>query len=237
MTRYEEIAALFEKDFTAGKYQVGDKLPTEEIMAKEYQVSRFTIRAAMDTLQQKGFISRRRRHGTIVTATKPKASFVQEMNSLDAFLQYDADTVLKPVSKKKLTLDHAMARFLNTNQGEAWAHIETIRYKNNDIPVCWTDLYVPWEMAGIASKLGKTSTPVYRLVEETYNVRAKDINAEIFAGILDERKSEALNVDNGSAAMIIIRRYVDEQGKLIEVSVSEHPAGLFTYSINLNRSS
>ena len=236
MTRYEEIAARFEKDFANNKYKVGDKLPTEEIMAKTYQVSRFTIRAAMDTLQQKGFISRRRRHGTIVTATKPKASFVQEMNSLDAFLQYDADTILMPVGKKKFITDHAMARFLDTSQGESWTHIETIRYKNGDTPVCWTDLYVPQDIAGIADKLGKSSTSVYRLIEETFNVRAKDINAEIFAGILDKRKSKALNVEDGSAAMIIIRRYVDEDGKLFEVSVSEHPAGLFTYSINLNRS-
>lgn len=236
MTLYEEIAELFEKDFKQEKYKVGDKLPTEEVMAKEYKVSRFTIRSAMETLQQKGMISRRRRHGTIVTATEPKASFVQEMNSLDAFLQYDSDTKIIPITKKKMVIDHAMARYLKANQGEEWTHIESIRYKNETIPVCWTDIYVPQDIAGITSKLGKTSTPIYQLIEKNYNLVAKDINAEIFAGILDKRKSEALNVEDGSAAMIIIRRYVDENGKLFEVSVSEHPAGLFTYSLNLNRS-
>ena len=100
MTRYEEIATLFENDFENNKYKVGDKLPTEEVMAKEYQVSRFTIRAAMETLQQKGFISRRRRHGTIVTSTKPKASFTRD-EPLDLFCNMTPTQSLCRWAKRK----------------------------------------------------------------------------------------------------------------------------------------
>ena len=64
---------------------------------------------------------------------------------------------------------------------------------------------------------------------------AADINAELFAGSLSQRKAEALEVAPGSPALIIVRRYRDRNGRLFEVSVSEHPAGRFSYSIDLMR--
>jgi DNA-binding GntR family transcriptional regulator len=119
--------------------------------------------------------------------------------------------------------------------GASWARIETIRTEAKRSPVCWSEIYVPVEFAGVAERIGKDTTPVFQLMEQIYGMHAVDINAELFAGSLSQRKAEALDVAPGSPALIIVRRYRDRTGRLFEVSISEHPAGRFSYSVDLKR--
>lgn len=52
---------------TSGEFKAGDKLPTEELLCKEYGVSRITIRRAISELTAQMLISPRRGVGTVVT--------------------------------------------------------------------------------------------------------------------------------------------------------------------------
>lgn len=53
---FEEIAAQLVREITEGKLTVGAKLPSERIMAEQYNVSRNVIREAFRVLEEKGFI-------------------------------------------------------------------------------------------------------------------------------------------------------------------------------------
>ena len=44
-----------------------------------------------------------------------------------------------------------------------------------------------------------------------------------------------LEVAEGTPALIIVRRYAETSGRNYEISVIEHPAGRFTYSMELKR--
>ncbi|MBU3087287.1 trehalose operon repressor [Clostridium gasigenes] len=56
-----------------GIYQVNDKLPSENILMKEYNVSRDTIRKSLNILEQNGYIQK----------TKGKGSFVLDINKFN----------------------------------------------------------------------------------------------------------------------------------------------------------
>jgi len=55
---YEEIAALVRRQIVAGELAVGDRLPSETRLALQFGVSRSTIREALRTLQESGFVER-----------------------------------------------------------------------------------------------------------------------------------------------------------------------------------
>ena len=65
-------------------------------------------------------------------------------------------------------------------------------------------------------------------------MRALEIHAEVLAGSLSNERADLLGVESKSPSLIMVRRYRDEQGLLLEVSVSEHPASRFSYSFNLS---
>ena len=233
--RYREIADCIQGEIAAGKWPVGEKLAPEQALASQYDVSRFTIREAMSRLEENGLISRQRRRGTVVTATHPVDQMVQKLGSMDELLQYAPQTRLKVLRTSVVEADVALAQMLPCSVGTRWARIETIRIEPKRSPVCWSDIYVPAEFVAVSERIGKDSVPVFQIMEQSYGMFAADINAEMLAGSLSQRKAEALEVAPGSPALIIVRRYRDRGGRLFEVSVSEHPAGRFSYSVDLKR--
>ena len=62
-----------------------------------------------------------------------------------------------------------------------------------------------------------------------------DVRVEIRAGLVPEALAEVLEVPAGSPSLQVVRRYFGEDRKVFEVSVSEHPAERYTYSIQLRR--
>ena len=66
---YNDILGKIEN----GIYQVNDKLPSENILMKEYSVSRDTIRKSLNILEQNGYIQK----------TKGKGSFVLDINKFN----------------------------------------------------------------------------------------------------------------------------------------------------------
>lgn len=63
---YMQIYTDYVTKINTGQYQVGDKLPSENSIATEYDVSRITSRKAMELLQQNGYIERTPGRGSFV---------------------------------------------------------------------------------------------------------------------------------------------------------------------------
>lgn len=66
MIKYKEIANIFVEKIKNGELRRGDRLPSEETLQRQFQVSRQTVRNAMQVLEIDGYISRRRGSGSYV---------------------------------------------------------------------------------------------------------------------------------------------------------------------------
>ncbi len=143
IARYREISQIILSDIEKGIWQVGDQLPSEQALSEKFSVSRFTIRSALDDLQNRGMISRRRRLGTIVTSSKPIELMIQEVRSVDELFQYPENTQREILQSVNLVPDVTLANFLQCDVGSRWTKIETIRRTHKKIAVCLTEIYVP----------------------------------------------------------------------------------------------
>lgn len=63
---YRQLAAIIENQIIKNVFQLGDLLPSESELIKEFQVSRTTVRLAMDLLTNAGLIKREQGKGTSV---------------------------------------------------------------------------------------------------------------------------------------------------------------------------
>ena len=55
---YYQLAGILREHIVSGKYHAGDRLPTEEALSKDYDVSRITIRQALAILVDQGYLYR-----------------------------------------------------------------------------------------------------------------------------------------------------------------------------------
>src|SRR5699024_6130870 len=69
MTKYEMIANKIRQRIREGVYSVGSLIPDQVSLAKEFGVSRMTVKKGMDILELEGLILRKRGAGTLVKKT------------------------------------------------------------------------------------------------------------------------------------------------------------------------
>lgn len=67
---YQQLADIIRNSITSGELKYGDKIPTEVELSEKYNVSRITVRAAINELVESGFLIKKQGKGTFVS--KPK---------------------------------------------------------------------------------------------------------------------------------------------------------------------
>jgi len=73
-SRYQTLAEKLQNDIEQGKYPVGVRLPSERVLAKEFDTTHVTIRQGVDILVRKGLVIREPGSGTYVNAQYEKAA-------------------------------------------------------------------------------------------------------------------------------------------------------------------
>jgi GntR family transcriptional regulator, arabinose operon transcriptional repressor len=66
MNKHARVFALLRRDIDAGRWAVGERLPSEAELVRTFGVSRITVTRAVRDLQQLGFVQRRTGAGTFV---------------------------------------------------------------------------------------------------------------------------------------------------------------------------
>jgi GntR family transcriptional regulator len=234
--RYQDVADALLAEIGAGTFAVGAMLPTELELCERFGVSRYTVREALRRLEAMGLVARRQGSGTVVQAAEPGEGYVQSLNTLSELLQYPPETRLHVTETEKIAVDKATARVLRCRVGAERVRVSGVRRIDaSGKPICWTDIYLLPEYAGVAAVIGKESRPVYSLVEEEFGEKVAQVAVEMFASGVPEKLAAALAVAPGTPAMTIIRRYTGKGNRVYEVSISVHPEDRFTYSIALKR--
>ncbi|MBL6078823.1 GntR family transcriptional regulator [Belnapia sp. T18] len=240
-TRWAIVAKVLTQRITEGTYPVGAVMPSEVELACHFGVSRSTVRAALDSLQGAGMISRRRNAGTRVEAQHPlrgPESYNQTLATVEDVAQYGAETERQVQQIETEPVDEALAELLGCPVGQAWLRVSSLRATRGAAaaPLCWTDVHVapvfaPLVRERIASYPGLVST----LIEEFAGHRTAEIRQRITAIGVPRRLAPALRTRPGASALEITRTYLDAKGRRFLLSRSIHPADRFAYESRLRR--
>ena len=235
LLRYQVIATELRTEIVSGTLEVGAMLPTEMELCARYDVSRYTVRAALRQLREEGLASMRRGSGTRVVAIAPKDTYVQSVNSLSELLRYpnttfelsDSGTVTPAPANAKRLCSPARLKLVPNFRRPPIHRKRTADLLAGNI----RHSRIRSDRATAADRTWAGS-PHHRK-------RAQGGDHQGTAG--DDRQSglpelaDRLDVEPGSAAMTIIRRYTAQDERVFETTVSVHPEGRFVYSLKMTR--
>jgi GntR family transcriptional regulator len=234
--RYMQIARDLRRAIAEGRYPVGAQLPTEHDLCRQLEVSRFTIREAIRVLSTAGLVRRKPRAGTLVAALPDDTRYTHGIGSLRDLFQYAQTTHFHYVYIGRLGLSKAQARVMSAKAGDEWIYAVALRRETaGGKPFCVTRLYLNPALKGIGQALRGSQGPVYSIIERDYGVRIGRVEQLISGSVLDGEDAANLGVPAGSAGLSIRRSYFDEDGRLVELADNVHPAGRFTYRMELRR--
>lgn len=234
--RYREIARSLLRDIETGRYAIGHRLPSEAALCARFNVSRYTVREALRRLQALGVIARRQGAGSVVTPRQAATPFVNSIDSVEGLLQYASTTQLDVISVEKIIVDGEQAKRMRCPRNSEWMHVAALRYADKlSPPICYTDLYIAPAFADVISHIGREQTAVYAMIEQRHGIRIQEALQDIEAATVDLNLATRLSLEVGDPMLMVRRRYFDDLGNLLELSMSAHPADRFRYEMTLQR--
>lgn len=233
---YVQVANDLIEQIAAGNYPVGSVLPKEMDLSASYGVSRQTVREALRQLRDAGLVARRRRAGTEVIATEMPLRYRQPIGSINDLLQYAEGTMATVVRRARVRCGVTLARMLDCPTGREWLLIETFRTRPDDPrPICLTKNYLNLDLHGIEEAIEDIVMPISAMIERRFGLRITAIEQTIQAVTLGKRDARLLLAKPGDPALRALRRYYDQDNRLIELSDAMHPGDRFTYTMRLQR--
>jgi len=234
--RYSEIEEVLREEIQSGVHKLGARLPTEHELCERFGVSRFTVRQALSRLRESGILDARPGIGTIVVSAADRVTFIQTLSSMEELLQYPAESYRQHLSVTRLEATPEQAVMLRCSPGQRWVRLKALRLaRPSSAPFASLDIYMLPKFAGVVDLPNPAGVSVVHQIEQLYGHRAAHAQIEIFVSRIDRQMSELLMVDEGDPALIILRRYRDDDGVIFLVTYSVHPENRFSLNIELEK--
>ena len=141
MPLYAQLEAVLRAQISEGVLRPGDPLPSEAVLGEQYGISRITVRAALQHLEQDGLLERQAGRGTFV-----KASQIEPWSCLTSFTEQMLRAGRTPTTRllklKALVDDPELAPVFRLAPGEPLVFIERLRLVDGH-PAALMRAYIP----------------------------------------------------------------------------------------------
>src|SRR6516165_5024468 len=165
---YAQVENVIMERISDGSLPAGSRLPSEDTLVEEYAVSRTTIRAAIQSLVQRGLVEIRRGKGTYVTHPK----ITQELTELTGFVEDMQALGRQPTAKvlhqQIVAANQVVARRLALPQGTPVVRIQRVRLADC-MPLSYDETYLPKELGEKVIADNLDTEPIFSLLEQKYN--------------------------------------------------------------------
>lgn len=219
-TKYETVVNLLEKEMLEGKYDVTRKLPTEEELMKRLEVSKNTIRKAIDVLVSKGYIYRVQGSGVFLREfSKLGCVDMKEMNGLTK--TYPSDKLESKVLKFSLIeADEKLASKMKCEVNTKVYYVKRIRYLNEE-PMDIEESYynkdvVPYLSEEICSK------SIYSYIIDDLKLKVGFADRVISCDKLNEEDAKLLNLEKDDPTLILNNTVFLTSGVVFDVSLEKY---------------
>jgi GntR family transcriptional regulator len=187
-----------------GSLPAGTRLPSEDSLVQEYAVSRTTIRAAIQSLIQRGLVEIRRGKGTFVTHPK----MTQELTELTGFVEdmeaLGRQPTAKVLDRQIVAASQLVARRLALPQGAPVVRIQRVRLADR-VPLSFDETYLPKELGEKLMADNLKTEPIFSLLEQKYHTPLVEAEYQLEAVCADATVAKALRIGVGSAIFLIER--------------------------------
>lgn len=229
---YFQIEQRVREKIEKKELKPGDLIPSEREFAEKYQISRMTVRQAINNLVNEGYLQRVRGKGTFVAVKK----FEKNVQRLTGFSEDMRSRGLEPetqvLSFKVIEADSLIASRLNVEEKSKVYHIERLRLADKE-PIayevfCMSADLVPdltWEVA---------EKSIFKYVEEI-GLSIISGTQELEAITANKREASILGIKIGAPILFIQQVSQLEDQQPLEYVKSYYRADRYKYKVEMVR--
>ena len=228
---YKQLSRSLNSAIQQGLLQPGDALMPERELATKLNMSRITVRKAIDQLVVIGMLKKRQGAGTVVSESVDLVLH-KNLSSLNSFTadmkKRGLESYSRIILREEGRASAKEALILNLNEEELVHRLNRVRYLVNE-PLLYEIAVIPASIISITSAIDDS---LYELLERK---KMNPITAKqnIHAIIANDNLADKLEISPGSAVLFVERRGKDANGRVVEYTQSYYRGDRYDYVVEL----
>jgi len=196
----DQINQIIRSRIQQGIYPAGSRLPSESTLAKEFSVSRTSIRNAMDSLVNEGVVIRRHGDGTFIN--KRSLQFRTQLMNLWSFPHLIEDSGYTPSTKILTTgmvqATEEIAAELEINPGSFLLEIQRLFFADSH-PVIFSRNFIPACLIKQQQNDADYSLSIYEFMHQFTLEELCYSTSDIRSILVDEELSKIFQLNIGTS--------------------------------------
>ena len=230
MLKYEKIAFDIKEDILSEKYKPNEQLPFEKELCEKYNVSKMTVKKALDLLVNDGLIIKIRGSGTFVKDITEKE--IQRIIEKKQFSGLTTTSIGHKVTSKVLEFKiinatKEIADILKIEEDEFIYFVHRVRYVD-DKAVVIEKTYIPLNLIP-GMKLADVKKSIYGYIKDKLGLNIQSAHSTVRAMKSDELDRKYLNLEKDEPILEVERVAYLDNGKVFEYSFSRHRYDKFEF--------
>jgi len=214
---------------------IEDPIPTEVDLSEHFNISRPTVRQAINALVVEGYLYRIKGKGTYIAKPKIKQDF---LTTLDNFNNEMRKKGLVPSTKildlKVVKSDDKVSSALNITLDADVIQLTRLRFADEE-PNVFVTTYLPYSKCPDIVKEDLHNSSLYEYLEKNYGLVIGRVVRTLEAISADEYEAELLAIEEGAPLQFFESIAYLEDGTAIEYSLAKYRGDRNKFTFELKR--
>lgn len=230
--RYHQVYITLRAWVRDGLYRPGDQIPTEPKLCEMFDVSRITIRKAIDHLAREGWLVRQQGRGTFVQLSASRIAASTDLDQVRREVAgIAAATEVIHLQIAEVLPDEETRASLALNEDERVqraSHVRTIK----GAPLGLITTFVPLDVARRVKPAEMARQPMFELLA-TAGFQPARADQYIGATLAGFEAAQALEVEVGAPLLRLSRTVFDAKDRPVERVIALYRADTYQYHMQL----
>lgn len=225
---YLQIKKIIKERILHGVYPLGSIIPSEPQLENEFQVSKMTVRNAIQELSQEGYVEKRSGIGTRVIRNT-SLSKLSKGKRFTELLVEDGHQIVKRHLQTELITNEAGTE-LHRMFGGRCIRIERLYMLDGKPYIHYAHYLQAAVFAGVEQPEDLAAQSLYDLIEE--QVSLVNFRDQFTTSAADANLAGLLQVSEGTSLLKRLRHSYDEEGGVVEFSIGHYNTEMQSYIVS-----
>lgn len=235
VNKYIEIYNYLKDKIISQEFEAGQKLPSENDLKNIFNVSRNTVRRAIEMLASEGYVTSVHGKGVFVMEKQPLEFLVGGLQSFKEASETNKIHYITNVAQFEIiTIDEQLSKKTNFSIGTKALKIIRVRNIESENVILDINYFNLNIVNGITKEVAENS--IYEYIEKDLNLKIS--GAQKIVSVVPAKKidKEYLNLKNCDLVAVIKNYVYLDNGTLFEYTESRHRPDRFTFNTFARRS-
>jgi GntR family transcriptional regulator len=206
---YIQLMRIFLDEITSGKWQLGQQIPTEEELCKKYNVSKITVRQAINNLVSDGYLIKIQGKGTFVAKSLPvvglsmRTTLTEDMFGKEVVIK--KEVLFKGIKEPPFDVKSYLKTDDNTY------YILSRRVVDNE-PAYLEESYIPYQMLPEIERVDIAQSSIYSVLQEKGVKKIFKVLQTIEISHALGEPARNLDIHEGVPVLVIHRLFLSSDG-------------------------